>query len=56
MFINFIDFINSKVTGEVFVGLKQNIIDILLSMNAESVSMSVFAQCAHNSNNFAVNS
>jgi len=31
-------------------------LSILLSMNAESVSMFVFAQCAHISSNFAVGS
>jgi len=32
------------------------ILSILLSMNAESVSMLVFTQCAHISSNFAVGS
>jgi len=34
--------------------VRSKTLSILLSMNAESVSMHVFAQCAHNSSHFAV--
>jgi len=45
------------MTGEVWISLKKMIIDsLLLSMNAESVSVPVFAQCAYISSSFALGS
>jgi len=41
------------VLGEVWISLKQNIIDTAVT-NVESVSVPVFAQCAHISSSFAV--